>query len=55
MACMERKINVENGRKFYTHEEMLDRVIGEKGTTRRDAHDEAINSYLMGEAVKRIR
>ncbi len=41
--------------KFYTHEEMLDRVVGEKGTERRNAHDEAVNSYLMGEAIKQAR
>lgn len=25
--------------KLYTHDEMLDRVVGEKGTPRRDAMD----------------
>ncbi len=41
--------------KLYTHEEMLDRVIGEKGTPRREKHEEDINAYLMGEAIKKAR
>ena len=38
--------------KFYSHEEMLDAVIGEKGTVRRNKHDEDINTFLVGEAIK---
>ncbi len=41
--------------KFYTHEEMLDSVIGEKGTQRRDRYEAEINSFLMGEAIKKAR
>ncbi len=41
--------------KFYTHDEMLDRVIGEKGTPRREKHEEDVNAFLMGEAIKRAR
>ncbi len=41
--------------KFYTHEEMLDSVIGEKGTSRRDKYEAEINSFLMGEAIKKAR
>ncbi len=41
--------------KFYTHDEMLDNVIGKKGTPQRTKHEADINSYLMGEAIKRAR
>lgn len=41
--------------KLYTHEEMLDRVVGEKGTSRRDALETELNSYLIGEAIKQAR
>ncbi len=41
--------------KFYTHEEMLDRVVGKKGTPRRERHEEEINAFLMGEAIKQAR
>lgn len=35
--------------KLYTHEEMLDRVVGKKGTQRRDAMEAELQSYLIGE------
>ncbi len=41
--------------KFYTHDEMLDDVLGKKGTPRRDSHDESINALLIGEAIKEAR
>ncbi len=41
--------------KLYTHEEMLDRVIGKKGTERRDAMENELHSYLIGEAIKQAR
>lgn len=41
--------------KLYTHEEMLDRVVGEKGTPRRDAMEAELQSYLIGEAIRRAR
>ena len=34
--------------KLYTHDEMLDRIVGEKGTARRDALDAELQSYLIG-------
>ena len=37
--------------KLYTHDEMLDRVVGEKGTARRDAMEAELQSYLIGEAI----
>ena len=41
--------------KLYTHDEMLERVVGEKGTPRRDAMDAELQSYLIGEAIKQAR
>jgi len=41
--------------KLYTHEEMLDRVVGEKGTPRRDAMETKLQNYLIGEAIKQAR
>ena len=34
---------------------MLDNIIGKKGTARRDALEADINSYLMGETIKKAR
>ncbi len=36
----------------YTHEEMLDRVLGKKGTPERDEHEAKIEAFLLGEAIK---
>jgi hypothetical protein len=33
--------------KLYTHEEMLDRVVGEKGTPERDAMEAELQSFLI--------
>ena len=41
--------------RFYTHEEVLDRVLGEKGTAERSRYEADINSFLMGEAIKSAR
>ena len=41
--------------KLYTHEEMLDRVIGTKGTPAREKYETDINTFLIGEAIKRAR
>ncbi|MEA5126737.1 MAG: helix-turn-helix transcriptional regulator [Proteiniphilum sp.] len=41
--------------KFYTHEEMLDRVIGIQGFAERDEYDTEIHSFLIGEAIKQAR
>ncbi len=41
--------------KLYTHDEMLDRVVGKKGTPRRDAMDAELQSYLIGEAIRQAR
>ena len=41
-------------KKFYTLEEIEDKYIGEKGTPKRDAYEEELNSFLIGEAIKQI-
>ncbi len=41
--------------KLYTHDEMLDRVVGKKGTPRRDAMEADLQSYIIGEAIKQAR
>ena len=41
--------------KLYTHEEMLDRVLGKQGTAARNQYEADINSFLMGEAIKKAR
>jgi hypothetical protein len=39
--------------KVYTHEEMLDRVIGEKGTPAREKYETDINNFLIGEVLNK--
>ena len=41
--------------KLYTHEEMLDRVIGVRGTSEREKYEDDVNNVLIGEAIKRTR
>ena len=41
--------------KLYTHEEMLDKVLGKEGEPLRDKYEADINSYLMGETIKKAR
>ena len=41
--------------KVYTHEEMLDRVIGERGTAAREKYETDNNNFLIGEAIKQAR
>lgn len=45
--------------KLHTHDEMLDTVIGHKGTNRRDDFDARlkaeIDAYKIGEAIKQTR
>ena len=40
--------------KCYT-EEVLDKVIGEKGTSARNKYEDDINNFLIGEAIKQTR
>ena len=41
--------------RLYTHDEMLDRVVGKIGSPRRDAMEAELQSYLIGEAIKQAR
>ncbi len=41
--------------KLYTHNEVLDTVLGTKGTPERDVYENDMKSYLMGEAIKKAR
>ena len=41
--------------KFYTHEEMLDKVIGERGSSARERFDKKMDDFLIGEAIRRTR
>ena len=46
---------IMNKTKLYTQEEMLDKVLGEKGKPLRDKYEADINSYIMGETIKKAR
>ena len=41
--------------KLYSHDEVLDKVLGPKGNVERDEHDANVQSFLMGEALKKAR
>lgn len=41
--------------KVYTHDEMLDMVVGKKGTPRREELEENVRTFLIGEAIKKAR
>ena len=36
--------------KFYSHEEVLDKILGPKGSEVRDEHDTDVQSFLKEEA-----
>lgn len=40
---------------LHTHEEMLDTVLGKQGTILRNEYESDMNSFLMGEAIKKAR
>lgn len=42
-------------KKFYTHEEVVNELIGEVGTPQRDKFEENLEMFLIGEAIKRTR
>ena len=41
--------------KLYTHEEMLNKTIGEHGTAERANYDARMNAFLMKEIKKQIK
>ena len=40
---------------FYTLDEVKDKQLGKIGTTHRDQYEAELNSFLMGEAIKKAR
>lgn len=49
-----KKIEMEE-MKIYSHEDMLDSIIGKRGTARRDTMEAELQSYLIGEAIRQAR
>lgn len=41
--------------KFYTHDEMLDKHIGKKGTAAREIFDAEVEAALIGASIKEAR
>ena len=41
--------------KFYSEEETLNIVLGEKGTPARDMYEEDMEAFLVGEAIRKAR
>ena len=41
--------------KIYTHEEMLDKVLGKPGDLARQQYETDINAFLIGETIKKAR
>jgi HTH-type transcriptional regulator/antitoxin HipB len=48
-------MKVVNGLKVYTHEEMLDRVIGKKGTPPREKFEFNLQMDVIGDMIRRAR
>lgn len=48
------KISVSQKR-YYTHNEVIDKFIGQKGSPARNKYDAEIKMFLIGEAIKRAR
>ena len=50
---------MENGKKFYTEDEVLDEFIGKVGTPERDEFEaklkKEVDEYFIGEAIKETR
>lgn len=42
-------------KKFYTQDEAKDILLGKVGTVARDAYENELNLFLIGEAIKRTR
>ena len=40
---------------LFTHEEVLDRVVGEKGTSARAEFDQRMDEFLIGDAIRHTR
>lgn len=44
-----------NDMKFYTLEEIEDKLIGKKGTPERDKYEADMHSFIIGDAIKQAR
>lgn len=44
-----------NNMKFYSEDEAINKVIGEKGTQNRMEFDSQMNEFLIGEAIRQAR
>lgn len=42
-------------KQFYSHEELLDKTFGEKGTPQRAEYDMSIELWMVGQKIKEIR
>lgn len=41
--------------KFYSEDEALNQVLGEKGTPARDKYEEDMSAFLVGETIRKAR
>lgn len=58
MNSLETKNNILKNRKemkLYTHEEILNKTIGEHGTAERANYDARMNAFIMNESIKKVR
>lgn len=48
-------MEIVNGMKVYSQDEMLDKTIGPKGTSERDKYEAQVKDYLVGLAIRQAR
>ncbi len=46
---------MECSKKFYSEDEALDIVLGQKGSEARDDYEQQMQSFLVGDAIKQAR
>ena len=42
-------------KRIYTHNEVIDTLVGVKGTAQREAYDLSIELFLVGQTIREIR
>ena len=42
-------------KRIYTHDEVVNTLVGEKGSAKRDAYDLTIELFLVGQTIREIR
>ena len=42
-------------KRIYTHNEVIDTLVGVKGTAQREAYDHSIELFLVGQTIREIR